>query len=305
MESFFGNKSVDFPICQTFPFGDHALTFRTIRMSDINIYAGHAEVFAKTNTDVDSEFEESIDEVKRSSDEGSAFRYVERDDTGVTDAARHQKHSDADQDFRIAVESQHSQKKTSRLCNKFRCTSDVSSTEVLTLRRRMEQLSPLDTTRKRSYDVQDSNTDDSGAGNYVGRLKKARGVGMATFCKAFPFHFVFNREMKLLQVGMAFFRAIDTWKANQIFFGRRSSKENAVFFEHFRITSPGSLADDANVTFERILRRVNETFSIQVINGRGKCGEISSTKSRRGTAMEVNTEFSKSLNVDEILGLPV
>nr|CAB3251390.1 guanylate cyclase soluble subunit alpha-2-like [Phallusia mammillata] len=88
-------------------------------------------------------------------------------------------------------------------------------------------------------------------------------IGVATFCRAFPFHLVFNRQMHLLQVGTAILRVMDLKQAAQIVGGAKRGGVKAKFTDHFQITTPTVQKD---LEFLGILELVNEPFTIQLKN---------------------------------------
>ncbi|XP_076823651.1 uncharacterized protein LOC143469725 isoform X2 [Clavelina lepadiformis] len=90
-------------------------------------------------------------------------------------------------------------------------------------------------------------------------------VGIATFCKAFPFHFIMDREMCLLQVGIALLRVISADGQSEDVKTRKSARKNTPFSQHFKIVSP-HCDSHSEVSFNWIQRMIREQFTLQISN---------------------------------------
>ncbi|XP_038219009.1 head-specific guanylate cyclase [Zerene cesonia] len=71
-------------------------------------------------------------------------------------------------------------------------------------------------------------------------------IGVASFCKAFPWHFVTDRRLELVQLGAGFMRL----------FGSHLSSHGSALSTYFRMLRPRSVPLD----FREILKRVNTPF---------------------------------------------
>lgn len=75
-------------------------------------------------------------------------------------------------------------------------------------------------------------------------------IGVETFCKAFPWHFVIDRSLELVQIGSGFMRV----------FGchiQTLGKAASTYFEFHR---PRSI----NLSFNEIVKRANTTFVLSI-----------------------------------------
>ncbi|XP_026691493.2 guanylate cyclase soluble subunit alpha-2 isoform X1 [Ciona intestinalis] len=87
-------------------------------------------------------------------------------------------------------------------------------------------------------------------------------IGVSTFCRAFPFHLIFNKELELLQVGVAFLRVLSADRAASVVYGKKSKLPRTLFNDQFTIVSPTLQTNEIN--FETLLQFVNEPFTIQL-----------------------------------------
>ena len=71
-------------------------------------------------------------------------------------------------------------------------------------------------------------------------------MGMASFCKAFPWHLVVDRNLDVVQLGMGFMRI----------FGHQLSKFGRAISNYFLFTRPRGVT----LTFHEILKRSNTPF---------------------------------------------
>lgn len=71
-------------------------------------------------------------------------------------------------------------------------------------------------------------------------------MGVASFCKAFPWHFVVDRELELVQLGVGFMRI----------FGHSLNRLGREISTYFVFTRPRGVT----LTFHEILKRANTPF---------------------------------------------
>lgn len=71
-------------------------------------------------------------------------------------------------------------------------------------------------------------------------------IGVASFCKAFPWHFVVDRQLELVQLGVGFMRI----------FGHHLNSIGRVISTYFVFTRPKGVT----LTFHEILKRANTPF---------------------------------------------
>ncbi|KAK0073005.1 hypothetical protein PV325_010396, partial [Microctonus aethiopoides] len=71
-------------------------------------------------------------------------------------------------------------------------------------------------------------------------------MGVASFCKAFPWHFVVDRNLELVQLGVGFMRI----------FGDNLNKYGREISTYFKLTRPRGVT----LTFHEILKRANTPF---------------------------------------------
>lgn len=71
-------------------------------------------------------------------------------------------------------------------------------------------------------------------------------MGVASFCKAFPWHFVVDRQLELVQLGVGFMRI----------FGHHLNRLGREISTYFAFTRPHGVT----LTFHEILKRANTPF---------------------------------------------
>ena len=71
-------------------------------------------------------------------------------------------------------------------------------------------------------------------------------MGVASFCKAFPWHFVVDRQLELVQLGVGFMRI----------FGQNLNRHGREISTYFVFTRPRGVT----LTFHEILKRANTPF---------------------------------------------
>lgn len=71
-------------------------------------------------------------------------------------------------------------------------------------------------------------------------------MGVASFCKAFPWHFVVDRQLELVQLGVGFMRI----------FGQHLNRLGREISTYFVFTRPSGVT----LTFHEILKRANTPF---------------------------------------------
>ncbi|XP_022098923.1 guanylate cyclase soluble subunit alpha-2-like [Acanthaster planci] len=103
-------------------------------------------------------------------------------------------------------------------------------------------------------------------------------ISVSTFCAAFPFHVMFNRQLTILQVGDTVMRM----------FSSRASSNGLNFNSYFKVLSP----DIQPVTFDRVLGHINKSFILQ------STGIGLSTKSKDGTT-EGTTVRGQMIHIPE------
>jgi len=87
-------------------------------------------------------------------------------------------------------------------------------------------------------------------------------ISISTFCRAFPYHVVFDREMNLLQVGIAFMRVVGPQLSEALSLAKKGQKR-ASFNRYFHIISPHN-EENLEVKFSSILKFVNQPFAVLV-----------------------------------------
>ena len=98
----------------------------------------------------------------------------------------------------------------------------------------------------------------------VGRPKLPPCISISTFCRAFPYHVIFDREMNLLQLGVAFLRVVGHQSAAGLSFSKKSGRRiRASFNQYFHIISPHN-EENLEVKFSWILKFVNQPFAVLV-----------------------------------------
>lgn len=75
-------------------------------------------------------------------------------------------------------------------------------------------------------------------------------MGVATFCKAFPWHFVIDRRLELVQLGSGFMRL----------FGCLLKKYGTTAATYFEFHRPRSMM----LSFEEIVKRANTPFVLAI-----------------------------------------
>nr|QNG40945.1 soluble GCY-like 6 [Placozoa sp. H4] len=84
----------------------------------------------------------------------------------------------------------------------------------------------------------------------------------ATFCKAFPFHFIINRDMVLIQVGSGLIRFLPSELPDiDIFLGSSISYETRYFADCLKMVTP-----KVEPTFEDILSYCNSRFTLETVS---------------------------------------
>lgn len=84
----------------------------------------------------------------------------------------------------------------------------------------------------------------------------------ATFCKAFPFHFIINRDMILIQVGSGLIRFLPSELPDiNIFLGSSISYETRSFADCLKMISP-----KVEPTFEHIMSYCNSRFTLETVS---------------------------------------
>jgi len=78
------------------------------------------------------------------------------------------------------------------------------------------------------------------------RLPDALPLSVATFCRAFPFHVMFNRRLEVVQAGVAMLRLL-----------RRSDATSFMFADCFTVVKP-----EMTFSFSAVLARINTTFVV-------------------------------------------
>ena len=100
----------------------------------------------------------------------------------------------------------------------------------------------------------------------------------STFCQVFPYHLVFDRNMTLLQVGVAFAKGLNLkLTASEV----DGPSEKADFNKFFQIASPKTDPDD-EIKFSWIQKLINQSFTILV-----KATRQDEPKDKRRTYLEV------------------
>ncbi|XP_031838646.1 guanylate cyclase 1 soluble subunit alpha 2 isoform X2 [Nomia melanderi] len=80
-------------------------------------------------------------------------------------------------------------------------------------------------------------------------------MGVASFCKAFPWHFVIDRNLELVQLGVGFMRI----------FGQHLNRLGREISTYFAVTRPRGVI----LVFHQILRRVNTPFMLTLKRPQG------------------------------------
>ena len=87
-------------------------------------------------------------------------------------------------------------------------------------------------------------------------------IGVQTFCKAFPFHILFDSRMELKQIGLALLRAMNNQCSFRASFSNCQTSEKLVHFsEVFTMQSPLCCTNGA-LDAEKILSCTKELFYI-------------------------------------------
>ena len=91
-------------------------------------------------------------------------------------------------------------------------------------------------------------------------------LGVLTFCKAFPFHVLFDYNLELIQVGSALLRAMNPDRSLKIastaITGERHCSSGINFTTMFKVIAPKS-AGDRNIKAESIIANVHQMFYIE------------------------------------------
>jgi len=80
-------------------------------------------------------------------------------------------------------------------------------------------------------------------------------MGVASFCKAFPWHFVVDRQLELVQLGVGFMRI----------FGHHLNRHGREISTYFVFTRPHGVT----LTFHEILKRANTPFVLSLQRPQG------------------------------------
>lgn len=82
------------------------------------------------------------------------------------------------------------------------------------------------------------------------------GIGVSTLCKAFPWHFILDRDLDIIQLGSGFSRM----------FGRGVKIIGVNYTRFFKIKKPKGIFSN----FEDIIKRANTPFLLMILSGSAK-----------------------------------